>query len=395
MAEVRLRNLTKSFGMQPALLGLNLEVRSGEFLVIVGPSGCGKTTILRLIAGLEQPGAGTITLDEREVSRIPPWKRQVAMVFQNQALYPHLTVRDNLGFGLRRLAWSRNQRRERIDQTAELLGITSLLPRRAADLSGGERQRVAVGRAIARPAALYLFDEPLSALDPPERETLRSELATLQQTLKATFLYVTHDQLEAMSLGHRLAVLRQGQLQQLGEPLTLYQNPANRFVAEFLGSPRLELGVARVESRGDLMLLCEPGLRIELPTCWSRTLKSFAGRDILWGVRAEEVSCRPEMAWRVDESGERKGSPIAGNSAPISLRASQVQRVEHRGYETLVTALVGTGTRRQTARVSGIPPKVGDRVCFVLDVSRLLIFDSTTGEAISPPKDDVSFPIST
>jgi multiple sugar transport system ATP-binding protein len=398
MAEVRLKNLTKRFGSQSAVQGLELQVDSGEFLVIVGPSGCGKSTTLRLIAGLEQPTSGRIELNGRDITDIPPWKRQVAMVFQNQALYPHLSVQDNLAFGLRRLGWRRAERRRRVEQTAELLGITPLLGRQTAELSGGERQRVAVGRAIARPAELYLFDEPLSSLDPPVRETLRAELATLQQTLEATFLYVTHDQLEAMSLGQRLAILQNGQLQQMGEPLELYQHPRNQFVAEFLGTTRLEVGLARVETEGDSVALAGEGLRIELPAALAELLRKYRGSDVMWGVRAEDVFCssaseaedvygrlesESEDVYGRSESEGEGGSAHRGASSPhVQLLVGKVERLQHRGYDTLITSSVGTGTRRQTSRVSTIPPRIGGRVRLTFDVNRLLLFDPTTGKSL-------------
>ena len=398
MAEVRLKNLTKRFGSQPAVQGLELQVESGEFLVIVGPSGCGKSTTLRLIAGLEQPTSGRIELNGRDITDIPPWKRQVAMVFQNQALYPHLSVQDNLAFGLRRLGWRRAERRRRVEQTAELLGITPLLGRQTAELSGGERQRVAVGRAIARPAELYLFDEPLSSLDPPVRETLRAELATLQQTLKATFLYVTHDQLEAMSLGQRLAILQNGRLQQMGEPLELYQYPRNQFVAEFLGTTRLEVGLARVETEGDSVALAGEGLRIELPAALAELLRKYRGSDVMWGVRAEDVFCRSaseaedvfcrleseseDVYGRSESEGEGGSARRSACSPHVQVLVGKVERLQHRGYDTLITSSVGTGTRRQTSRVSTIPPRIGGRVRLTFDVNRLFLFDPTTGKSL-------------
>jgi multiple sugar transport system ATP-binding protein len=248
MARITIRGLSKRY--QPrrgeeqgaaALLDFDLEVDDGEFLVVVGPSGCGKSTALRLIAGLEQPSGGSIRLDDRELTGVPPQERDVAMVFQGYALYPHLSVRENMAFPLKMRGMGRSERRQRVEEIAELVGLGRLLGRLPNELSGGERQRVAMGRAIVRSPKAFLFDEPLSNLDAKLRAELRVELAALVRELGTTAVYVTHDQIEAMTMGDRIAVMKSGELQQLGSPRDVYQHPVNTFVAGFLGTPAMNL----------------------------------------------------------------------------------------------------------------------------------------------------------
>jgi ABC-type sugar transport system ATPase subunit len=251
MTAVALRDLTKSFdGGAPVLDHCTLDVESGEFLVILGPSGCGKTTVLRCIAGLETPTAGEVHIDGRRVDGLPPRDRDVAMVFQNYALYPHLTARQNIAFPLRMRRTSKAEIAARVAEAAEVLGITGLLDRRPAALSGGERQRVALGRAIVRHPKVFLFDEPLSNLDAQLRSEMRAELLALHRRLGRAMLYVTHDQTEAMTMGRRIALLRAGRLQQVGTPAEIYARPANAFVAGFLGNPGMNVIGARSEERG-------------------------------------------------------------------------------------------------------------------------------------------------
>src|SRR2546430_4095635 len=253
MASVTLRGLTKAFdaGTRPALQELSLEVRDGEFLVLLGPSGCGKTTALRCIAGLEEPTAGAVLIDEREVTHLPPAARDVAMVFQNYALYPHLTARGNIAFGLEVRGVAAPEIARRVQETAQRLGLTELLDRRPAQLSGGQRQRVALGRAIVRAPRAFLFDEPLSNLDARLRGELRAELLALHRALGATMVYVTHDQMEAMTMGQRIAVLHEGRLRQLGTPADVYQRPADVFVARFIGSPGMNVLAGRGRGMGE------------------------------------------------------------------------------------------------------------------------------------------------
>jgi ABC-type sugar transport system ATPase subunit len=241
MTTLELRQLCKSFADLRVVDQVDLQVEQGEFLVLVGPSGCGKSTLLRLIAGLEHPEQGQILIDGIEVSQREPWQRDVAMVFQNYALYPHMTVAKNVGFPLRIAKVAKAQIVERVQQACQLLGIEKLLERKPAQLSGGQQQRVALARALVRRPKLFLFDEPLSNVDAKLRAEMRAELARLHQTLHATMIYVTHDQVEAMTLGSRIAVIHQGQLQQIGTPMEIFQKPANAFVASFMGSPPMNL----------------------------------------------------------------------------------------------------------------------------------------------------------
>src|SRR5689334_10361382 len=246
---ISLTNLTKSFGDSTVVDDISLEIADGEFVVFLGPSGCGKTTTLRMIAGLEQPTAGEIRINDHPVNDVPPQQRDIAMVFQSYALYPHLTVAQNIAYPLRVRKLAAAEIQKQVSQTAALLEIESLLTRRPRDLSGGERQRVALARAIVRHPRAFLMDEPLSNLDARLRLQMRGELKRLQQTLGTTTVYVTHDQAEAMTLGHRVAVMNKGKLQQFDAPLEIYHRPANRFVAEFVGSPGMNLIDGRINSQ--------------------------------------------------------------------------------------------------------------------------------------------------
>lgn len=298
MATVRLQGIEKTFrGGHQALAGVDLEVAEHELVVLLGPSGCGKSTLLRIVAGVESPTRGRVFIDDEDVTEMPPQKRDVAMVFQSYALYPHMSVRDNLGFGLRMRGENRRGIVDRVAEVAEILGITGLLDRRPSQLSGGERQRVALGRAIARQAKVFLLDEPLSNLDVQLRLNTRTELARLHHRLNAPMLYVTHDQEEAITLGDRVVVMREGYVLQVGTPLEIYGRPATKFVGGFVGSPRmnfirgdLETSVgrsARVEAES-------VGLALDLPLESSKVAVSdrdqgTGKRDIIIGIRPEDI----------------------------------------------------------------------------------------------------------
>ena len=282
MASIRLKNIEKRFGNgHLAVASCNLEINAGEFLVLVGPSGCGKSTTLRMVAGLEEATAGDIFIGEQRVNDISPGKRDIAMVFQNYALYPHMTVRQNLSFGLKMQKVSRSEIQQRVDEAAGILSIEELLDRRPHQLSGGQRQRVALGRAIVRKPAAFLFDEPLSNLDAKLRTEMRAELARLHQKLGTTTIYVTHDQTEAMTLGQRIVVMNDGVIQQIDEPLVLYQQPANRFVASFIGSPPMNLLDGKIEDNqfklADLQISLPNSLKIE-------------NQSLTLGFRPEDIS---------------------------------------------------------------------------------------------------------
>jgi multiple sugar transport system ATP-binding protein len=254
MGALTLKAVTKSFGTVDVIKGVDLTVQEGEFCVFVGPSGCGKSTLLRIIAGLEDATAGEVAIDGRRVNEVPPAKREIAMVFQSYALYPHLTVRDNMGLALKQAGVSRAEITASVDRAADMLALGPLLDRRPAELSGGQRQRVAIGRAIVRRPKLFLFDEPLSNLDAALRVATRIEIARLHRQLGATMIYVTHDQVEAMTLADRIVVLRAGKVEQVGAPMELYNDPANTFVAGFIGSPQMNfLKVGALGMRSDTM----------------------------------------------------------------------------------------------------------------------------------------------
>src|SRR3954465_7318137 len=265
MARVAMRGLNKKYDEVHAVIDVNLDIRDQEFVVLVGPSGCGKTTTLRMVAGLESITSGQISIDEKVVNALPPMDRDIAMVFQNYALYPHMSVYDNMAFGLKMRKFDRPDIEKRVSEAADILGIQGLLKRKPRQLSGGQRQRVALGRAIVRHPQVFLFDEPLSNLDAKLRVQMRVELKKLHERLGTTAIYVTHDQVEAMTLGDRVVVMKDGWVQQVGEPLELYNTPANRFVAGFIGSPAMNFADVTLAG-GDGKLWAEaPGFKIGLP----------------------------------------------------------------------------------------------------------------------------------
>ncbi|HZM15969.1 MAG TPA: ABC transporter ATP-binding protein [Candidatus Krumholzibacteria bacterium] len=324
MPVLRLEGIEKVFpGNQVAVAGVDLEVTDGEMLVLLGPSGCGKSTLLRIVAGIESPSRGRVFLDDREVTELPPQRRDVAMVFQNYALYPHMNVRDNLGFGLKMRGTAKDAVARRVGAVADSLGIAALLDRKPAQLSGGQRQRVALGRAIARDAKVFLLDEPLSNLDVQLRVHTRTEIARLHREMHVPMLYVTHDQEEAMTLGDRIAVMNAGRILQLGTPLDIYRRPATQFVARFVGSPRMNLlpgtlvwpqsGAARLELHGAMVELQAAPSPLAPPT----------RQDVIVGIRPEDMEVR-------DTSG-------------ADLRA-RVDVIEPLGRETLLHLVLDTPT---------------------------------------------------
>jgi multiple sugar transport system ATP-binding protein len=351
MARVELRKLRRRYpgADTAALSGLDLEVGDGELLVLVGPSGCGKSTALRLIAGLDTPDGGTIRIDDRDVGDVPPQDRDVAMVFQGYALYPHLTARDNIAFPLKMRGVGPAERRRRVDEVAAMLGLSRLLDRRPGELSGGERQRVAMGRAVVRSPKVFLFDEPLSNLDAALRGELRVEIAALVRRLGVTSLYVTHDQVEAMTMGDRIAVLRGGDLQQIGTPRAIYEQPANTFVAGFLGSPPINwIEVKGGEGAGARW---EPLPEMTLPE------RAMAG-------------IRPEHVWLETHAG------------CMSIKATVIAH-EPLGPETHVLLdAAGTKLRAKVMGFAAHPP--GMDVTLHVPRSFVLWFDAATGERLPP-----------
>lgn len=286
MAQVILKNLTKSFKTITAVNKVNLEIKDKEFLVLVGPSGCGKTTCLRMVAGLEEATSGEIWIGDREVTDVSPKDRDIAMVFQNYALYPHMSVYDNMAFGLKLRKVPKDVIKQRVTEAAELLGLAKLLDRKPKALSGGQRQRVALGRAIVREPSVFLMDEPLSNLDAKLRVQTRSELTKLHRRLGITTIYVTHDQVEAMTMGDRIVVMKDGVVQQVDTPLGLYNKPANVFVAGFIGTPSMNFMNAKVAEGGVIDCGC---FKVKAPTDKAEIMKPYLDKDVVFGIRPEDI----------------------------------------------------------------------------------------------------------
>ena len=368
MATVTIRDLEKRYenGFH-AVKGVSLEIRDKEFVVLVGPSGCGKTTTLRMVAGLEEVTAGKILIGNQVVNDLPPKDRNIAMVFQNYALYPHKTVFSNMAFGLQMRGYASAEIDKRVKEAAEILGIEALLERKPRQLSGGQRQRVAVGRAIVRHPQLFLFDEPLSNLDAKLRVQMRVELKRLHEQLETTAVYVTHDQVEAMTLGDRVVVMKDGWVQQVGEPLELYGRPANKFVAGFMGSPGMNfVDVSISESQAALWVEAK-GLRVKVPPEAAARLRQHGGSRFTLGVRPE--------AMRVANAADTRAS-LADYS--FNLEADVVEPL---GNEILLNFRIGDVA--MVARLDpGVRIKMHDQVSLALDSERLHFFDIETEAAL-------------
>jgi multiple sugar transport system ATP-binding protein len=362
MAAVGLENVVKAYeGGRVAVSGATFEVGDAELVVLLGPSGCGKSTLLRIIAGLEAPTAGTVRIGERVVNDLHPKDRDVAMVFQSYALYPHMTVAENLGFGLRMRQWPRARREARIREVAEILGLAELLDRLPRQLSGGQRQRVALGRALVREPQVFLLDEPLSNLDARLRLAMRTEIARLHRRLKATMIYVTHDQVEAMTLGQRIVVLNGGEIQQIDTPMRVYARPANLFVAGFVGSPAMNLLRGRLKRQGGLEL--DLGFtRLSLDQSAGAGPPAADGAEVVAGVRPEDLHLAADSA---------TGAAGPHLSAVIEL-------IEPVGNETFLHVRAG-----DLALVMRVPaqtlPAVGDRVAIAFAADKLHFFDARSG----------------
>ena len=329
MAEITFENVQKTYGDgYPAVSDLNLEVRDGEFVVLVGPSGCGKTTALRMLAGLEEISGGTIRIGDRVVNNLPPRDRDVAMVFQNYALYPHMTVAENIGFALRMRKVPKAEARKRIAETARIIGLTDHLDRKPGQLSGGQRQRVAMGRAIVREPQVFLMDEPLSNLDAKLRVQMRAEISRIQRQLSVTTVYVTHDQVEAMTMGDRVAVLRRGVLQQFDAPQRLYEQPANLFVASFIGSPAMNMLEATVDRNGDGLALRVGTSTLPVPN--ADRLAAYAGKRVALGLRPEALN----------QAGNGDGRLRGTVRAVEALGPEQLAHVELEASPVLVDEVV-------------------------------------------------------
>ncbi|GAA4152636.1 sn-glycerol-3-phosphate ABC transporter ATP-binding protein UgpC [Actinomadura keratinilytica] len=401
MAEVVLEGVGKVYSDGTrAVRDLNLSIADGEFLVLVGPSGCGKTTALRMVAGLEDISEGRLLIGDRVVNRVPARDRDVAMVFQSYALYPHLSVRDNIGFGLSLRKMPKDQIRAKVEHAARILGLTEYLDRKPRNLSGGQRQRVAMGRAIVREPQAFLMDEPLSNLDAKLRVQMRAEIARIQRDLGVTTIYVTHDQTEAMTLGDRVAVMKKGVLQQVAPPQELYDRPANLFVAGFIGSPAMNLLQARLERDGD----GDGGLRLEvggqtLPVPARvlderPALRAYLGRDVVVGIRPEDM----EDAELVGSGGDEAGGTLRSTADLVEAMGSDVlvhfaveaAQVVTEDTKELArdagTDVLGALDAPRTDLVARFSPrtrvKVGDPVVVHVDTGRLHFFDIDTGAAL-------------
>ncbi|TCA27535.1 sn-glycerol-3-phosphate ABC transporter ATP-binding protein UgpC [Rhizobium leguminosarum bv. viciae] len=376
MTSLELRQINKNYGAYHALRGIDLSVAQGEFIVMVGPSGCGKSTLLKTIAGLEEISSGQILINGRDVSKQEPGDRGIAMVFQSYALYPHMTVAENMGFGLRMAKRPKAEIEAAVARAAKILRITDQLEKRPKQLSGGQRQRVAIGRAITRSPDVFLFDEPLSNLDAALRTQMRVELSSLHAELGATMVYVTHDQVEAMTMASRIVVLNQGVIEQVGSPLELYRNPDNLFVAGFLGAPRMNfLGVTVDDVSGRNVTVSAPGL-VPVTVELAEATVLAKGASLTLGVRPENISMVADGA---------QGGAING----------AVRLVEHLGRETILYVDAGnlrtiaseSGTGNITVQLSYVAPFAADQnVALKLDANELYLFSPDGGRTISARK---------
>ncbi len=361
MAEVRFEGVQRQFGQVTAVESLDLTIRDRDFVSLLGPSGCGKSTILNMVAGLIAPSQGSIYIDGVRVNDLPPKDRGVAMVFQDYALYPHMTVFENLAFPLKALRMARAEMEAKIREATEILGIREFLERLPRELSGGQRQRVALGRALVRHPKVFLMDEPLSNLDARLRLNMRAELKRLHQQLQATMIYVTHDQAEAMTLSDRIAVLRAGRLQQFESPLTLYDRPCNTFVGEFMGTMPINLFPCRVTARDGAVRVEGDGFAFESKTLARRIPVRYAGRFVLLGIRAENVT-------------------LAEADAPHGLRA-RVEILEQLGSDLYVYGRLGARTVLVRAAPTA-PIRQGDDLALTFPEDRVRFFDAESGELI-------------
>jgi len=363
MGQVVLKSINKFYDSVHAVKDVNLQIRDKEFVVLVGPSGCGKTTTLRMIAGLEAISSGDISIDGTVINELAPMDRDIAMVFQNYALYPHMSVYDNMAFGLKMRQFGRDEIEKRVREAADILGIGEMLNRKPRQLSGGQRQRVALGRAIVRHPRVFLFDEPLSNLDAKLRVQMRVELKKLHQRLGTTAIYVTHDQVEAMTLGDRVVVMKDGLVQQVGEPLELYNNPANKFVAGFIGSPSMNFASVTVTEANGSLIVENAGLCIKLPDETARRLRGHIGREILLGVRPEDLSV------------------ASAADSDRSCFDAVIEVIEQLGSEILLDMKVGGDVMVASVEPS-VRVKVRDKLRIAMRSSRLHVFDANTEAAI-------------
>ncbi|WP_417815946.1 ABC transporter ATP-binding protein [Thalassospira alkalitolerans] len=359
MAQVHLCNVVKKYGVLEVVHAINLDIADSEFVVLVGPSGCGKSTTLRMVAGLEAISGGEVHIGGRVVNDLPPRERNISMVFQNYALYPHMSVRENLGFSLKISKRSQADIDKAVDEAAEILSLTPLLDRKPGALSGGQRQRVAMGRAIVRHPEVFLFDEPLSNLDAKLRTQMRVEIKKLHQKLKSTIIYVTHDQVEAMTLADRIVIMRDGHIEQIGTPLDVFENPVNTFVATFIGSPPMNL-LDGVVKEGQIEFA--DGTCLAVPPAYS----THDGQAVTFGVRADNIM------------------PV-GHALPRGEHMAEVEMTvdltEPLGTETLLFTVLA-GTEVQAKMLNPRPVRSGERMTFQIMLDKCHLFDADTGATL-------------
>lgn len=366
MAQVSLKNVCKIFpGNVLAVNNVNIAIENKEFVVLVGPSGCGKSTTLRMIAGLEEISSGDIYIGDKRVNEVPAKDRDIAMVFQNYALYPHMTVEENLSFGLRLRHIPKQEIAQRVNEGAEILGIKRLLKRKPRELSGGELQRVAVGRAIVRKPTVFLFDEPLSNLDAKMRVQMRTEIHKLHIRLQTTIIYVTHDQVEAMTMGDRIAVMKDGAIVQLGDPIDVYDHPKNKFVAGFIGSPPMNFMLGKIIKKEGKLYFDEGKITVKLVEDMYKKMANFAGSEVYFGLRSEDIYDKLFVSEAPPENIVRVNCEV------FEPMGSEVYLYLNTGKHTFI-ARVGAHDR----------PKVNQEIDVVFDMSKAHFFDKTTEEAI-------------
>jgi multiple sugar transport system ATP-binding protein len=365
MANVILKGLTRKFKEVTAVDDLNIEIKDKEFAVLVGPSGCGKTTTLRIIAGLEEASSGEIYIGDKLVNDVQPKDRDIAMVFQNYALYPHMDVYNNMAIGLKLRKFPKREIDQRVQETAKILGIENLLKRKPKQLSGGQRQRVAVGRAIVKKPKVFLFDEPLSNLDAKLRVTMRAEISKLHRRLEATIIYVTHDQVEAMTMANRIFIMNEGRLQQSGPPLEVYKKPNNKFVAGFIGSPATNFIDSVIIKENDEYFINAEGVKLKVPKDFNSKITDYIGKEIIFGVRPEDIHDKQ----------------FVSNATPYNTIKAKVEVIEPLGAEIFIylacgkNSLVGKMDSRTQVEIE-------QNIEIAIDMEKTHIFDPKTLLAI-------------
>jgi multiple sugar transport system ATP-binding protein len=366
MAQVSLRNVSKVYpGNVKAVDNVNLNIENKDFIVLVGPSGCGKSTTLRMIAGLEDVTSGDIYIADKHVNNMPAKDRDIAMVFQNYALYPHMTVFENMSFGLRLRRYPRAEVKARVDEAAQILGIGALLDRFPRELSGGERQRVALGRAIVRKPKVFLFDEPLSNLDAKLRVQMRTEIHKLHLKLQTTMIYVTHDQVEAMTLGDKIAVLRDGIIQQFGDPITIYDKPVNKFVAGFMGTPPMNFLSGRILKKSGKLYFDDSDVQVKLVEAMNGNLLDYIDKQVIFGIRSEDIYDKLFVSEAPPENIVRATCEVV---EPMGSEVYLYLKTAHNSF----IAKVGAHDR----------PPINEDMDLVFDMSKVHFFDKDTEETI-------------